>query len=157
MPNNSEESNNPFSPDVPISTLESVLDQFIAWRKSRKRGARIPDSLWSQALSLSDTYSVGQITSRLGLGWESFHKRLCQKQGAVYDAKKKSKCHESSSAASFVELKVSEMGFGHPSPSPCLLELCSPSGSVLRLYASALSCANINLNSLIDKFFLSRD
>jgi len=58
--------------------LKKVQAQFIEWRKQRKFGVHIPESLWSQALSLCDTYSVGKITRTLGLSWECFQKRLCK-------------------------------------------------------------------------------
>jgi len=81
-PNASGELNSP--------TLKEVQEQFFEWRKQRKFGARIPETLWSHALSLS--------------------------------------------------------------PSPCLLEIAKPSGGSLRIYASAISFLNININGLIDKF-----
>lgn len=140
-------------------TLKEVQEQFIEWRKQRKFGVRIPEILWSHALSLSDSYPVGQITRTLGLGWESFHKRLCKKQGVVYHPTKKRKGNGNSSSSlstssPFIELKISESTCSNlsPSPSPCLLELANPSGGSLRIYASAVSFLNININGLIDKF-----
>jgi len=152
------------TPKVNSSTLETVKEQFIAWRNHRKRGDRIPESLWSQALSLSDTYSVAQIIRILGLGWESYHKRLNKKRGIPYQPKKR-KCKLSQSQSqpqsqpqpSFIELKVSETDLGTPtlSHSPCLIELANPSGGRLRIYASAASF--LDINCLIDKFFSSQD
>jgi hypothetical protein len=148
--------------ELNIPTLEEVQEQFIEWRKQRKFGVRIPETLWSHALSLSDSYPIGQITRTLGLGWESFHKRLCQKQGVVYQPTKKRKGNgypspSLSTSSPFIELKISESSCSNispssPSQSPCLLELANPSGGSLRIYASAVSFLNININGLIDKF-----
>ncbi len=49
-PTASVELNNP--------TLEEVQEQFFEWRKQRKFGARIPETLWSHALSLSNLKKV---------------------------------------------------------------------------------------------------
>lgn len=136
--------------------LEKVQAQFFEWRKQRKFGVRIPESLWSQALSLSDTYPVGQITRSLGLGWESFQKRLCKKRGLPYQPKK-SKCKFSPPHPPFIELKVSETDSGNLSLSPCLIELANPLGGSLRIYASAVSFLDININGLIDKFLSPQD
>jgi hypothetical protein len=147
--------------DLNSPTLDKVEEQFIEWRKHRKFGIRIPESLWSQALSLCDTYSVGKITRTLGLSWECFQKRLCKSRGVPYQSKK-SKCKLSASKYSppFIELKVSEPKLGNPSPclspsSPCLIELTNPAGGSLRIYASAVSLLDINLNGLVDKFLSS--
>lgn len=144
-------------------TLKEVQEQFIEWRKQRKLGVRIPETLWSHAISLSDSYPVGQITRTLGLGWESFHKRLCQKQGVVYQPAKRRKENGNpssslSTSSPFIELKISESTCSNlsSSPSPCLLELANPLGGSLRIYASAVSFFNININGIVDKFFSSQ-
>lgn len=145
--------------DLNSPTLEKVQEQFFEWRKHRKFGVRIPESLWSQALSLCDTYSVGKITRSLGLSWEGFQKRLCKSRGLPYQPKK-SKCKFSASPPPFIELKVSEPKLCNPSPStlsPCLIELANPAGCSLRIYASAVSLLDININGLIDKFLSSQD
>ena len=59
--------------------LEAVRQQFEKWRGQRKRGARIPQSLWQKAVGLSDRHSAGEIARVLGLHYG----RLKQRIGAL--------------------------------------------------------------------------
>ena len=46
-------------------TLEKAQDQFAAWRKTRKKRGSIPEKLWNVATSLSESYTVHQISKEL--------------------------------------------------------------------------------------------
>jgi len=145
-------------------SLESVEEKFQSWRSTRKRGERIPSSLWEMAVSLADRYSVGLISRTLNLGWPSFQKRLCQKQGIPYKAPiAGTSGHVSESLASpFIEVKLSKNAntnqYGTSSPlapsncSPCIVELTNPSGGSLKIYSPAVEHLDINLNLVIERF-----
>ena len=57
-------------------SLEAVRQQFEKWRCERKRGARIPQSLWQTALGLSDRHPVGEIARVLGLHYGRLKQRV---------------------------------------------------------------------------------
>lgn len=50
--------------------------EFDSWRASRKRGARIPETLWNQVVSLTNDYSVNKLVKRLKLDPNSLKKRM---------------------------------------------------------------------------------
>ena len=52
--------------DVPES-LARGRERFEAWRRSRKVGARIPDSLWSLAVTLAESHGLSRTASALKL------------------------------------------------------------------------------------------
>ncbi len=145
-------------------SLESVEEKFRSWRLTRKRGERIPASLWEMAVSLAERYSVGRISRTLHLGWPSFQKRLCQKKGIPYKAPMTgaSGQHSKPSASPFIELKISKNAnaghCGSPSllapdnTSPCIVELTNPSGGSLKIYSPAVEQLDINLNLVIERF-----
>ena len=51
----------------PKLTLEKAQDQFAAWRKTRKKRGSIPEKLWNVATSLTEFYTVHQISKGLHL------------------------------------------------------------------------------------------
>ncbi len=56
-------------------TLEEVAEHFEQWRRSKKKGGRIPEQLWSEAIGLVGTYGVSQVTRTLRLGGTDLNKR----------------------------------------------------------------------------------
>jgi hypothetical protein len=59
----------------PNLTLPEVADHFQQWRSRKQPGARIPDHLWREAISLVGTYGTTQITRTLHLSSTDFNKR----------------------------------------------------------------------------------
>lgn len=57
-------------------SLETVRQQFEKWRNQRRRGARIPKSLWQTAVALSDRHSAGEIARVLGLHYGRLKQRI---------------------------------------------------------------------------------
>ena len=59
------------------SQLEAVQTQFSDWRKNRKgRRDRIPESLWDAAASLSDGFSINELSKTLRLNHSSLKERV---------------------------------------------------------------------------------
>lgn len=57
--------------------LEAVQTQFSDWRKNRKgRRDRIPESLWDAAASLSNGFSVNELSRALRLNHSSLKERV---------------------------------------------------------------------------------
>ena len=56
-------------------TLEEVAERFEQWRRNKKKGERIPEQLWSEAIGLVGTYGVSQVTRILRLSGTDLNKR----------------------------------------------------------------------------------
>jgi hypothetical protein len=56
-------------------TLEEVAEHFEQWRRNKKKGKRIPEHLWSEAVGLVSTYGVSQVTRTLRLSGSDLNKR----------------------------------------------------------------------------------
>lgn len=61
--------------------LEAVRQQFEKWRSQRKRGTRIPQSLWQNAVGLSDRHTAGEIARVLGLHYGRLKQRISALDG----------------------------------------------------------------------------
>ena len=53
--------------------LERVKARFAAWRKTRIRGARIPERLWSAAAKVAGDIGVCQTAKSLRLDYYALH------------------------------------------------------------------------------------
>ena len=67
-------------------TLEEVAEHFEQWRGSKKRGDRIPEQLWSEALGLVQTYGVSRVARTLRLGGQDLNKRRGIRKGGARKA-----------------------------------------------------------------------
>ena len=83
-------------------TLEAVAEHFAQWRSSKRRGDRIPEPLWQEAVDLLDRYRISQVTHTLRLSGADLNKRRgitargrCRKSAAV---------KENDASATFVEV-----------------------------------------------------
>ena len=56
-------------------TLEEVGEHFAQWRRNKKKGERIPQSLWDEAIDLVETHGVSQVTRTLHLSATDLNKR----------------------------------------------------------------------------------
>jgi hypothetical protein len=56
-------------------TLEEVAEHFAQWRRNKKKGERIPQPLWHEAIELVDTHGVSQVTRTLRLSATDLNKR----------------------------------------------------------------------------------
>ena len=55
--------------------LQAVAEHFEAWRRDKKKGERIPDGLWSEAIALLSDYSLSEVVRTLRLCGEDLKKR----------------------------------------------------------------------------------
>jgi hypothetical protein len=56
-------------------TLETAAEHFEQWRRNKKKGERIPETLWSEAIALVGRYGVSQVTRTLRLSGTDLNKR----------------------------------------------------------------------------------
>lgn len=56
--------------------LSEVQSQFERWRQSRKRGTRIPETLWRAAVEAAGKRGVSKTAQTLGLDYYALKKRL---------------------------------------------------------------------------------
>ncbi len=75
------------TPPVPATSLATVKLQFKAWRETRKQKSRIPDELWTAAVSLSYRYSIHRISKALHVNHSALRDRVsaCKPTGTGPD------------------------------------------------------------------------
>ena len=61
--------------DIPKSLVRG-RDRFEMWRRSRKVGARIPDELWSLAVTLAEAHGLSGTASALKLDYHRLKNRV---------------------------------------------------------------------------------
>lgn len=98
--------------------IEKVRERFEGWRKTRKRGTKIPEDLWASAINLVDTHSLSEICQWLRVEYNQLKKRIEKNQGIVEN-----------SSAGFVELNLSPM---MPGPE-CVIEVERSDGARMRM------------------------
>ena len=59
----------------PMLTLEEVAQHVEQWRGTKKKGERIPQQLWNEALGLVDTYGISRVSRTLRLSYTELDKR----------------------------------------------------------------------------------
>jgi hypothetical protein len=95
------------------------------WRRTRRRGSRIPGELWTRAVELATREGTLKTARRLGLDYLSLKKRRM-----LLDAEPPGRCSEAESpAATFVELLAPLGG----TIAECALEVLSTQGARLRV------------------------
>lgn len=104
------------------SELETARRRFERWRRIRKRGERIPKSLWASAVRVAESCGVDRTAAILRVAGE----RLLQHMEASRETDKPNAT--TPGPAAFVELP-SAMSIG----SECVLELEDADGLVMRV------------------------
>jgi len=57
-------------------TLETVHNQFEAWRKRRRCRSAIPESLWQAAIGLCEEHSICEVSRMLRLNYNALKNRV---------------------------------------------------------------------------------
>jgi len=112
--------------DLP-GPLEGLRRRFEKWRRGRKAPARIPESLWSAAVKMADTYGLCRTARALAVEYYALKKRLGQQSAAVGGMR------EVGALAAFVELPHPESA----NACTCTLELEDTAGSKMRVHLKA--------------------
>ena len=107
--------------------LERARSRFQAWRGRRKRGTRIPQSLWTVAVRLAKTHGVCRAATALGLDYYSLKKRT-----------ESPATPRQSDGPAFVELAAPAMVAKR-----CQVELDNGSGATMRVQLVSYDAADI--------------
>ena len=124
-------------------TLEAVAEHFEQWRRRKKKGERIPEQLWGEAIELLSRYGISQITRTLRLSGADLNKR----RGVRGIARR---CRQGADPeAAFVEIEHTDVaqasGLNVAAP---WLELQRPDGLRLRIHPGGSG----ELLVLVDRF-----
>jgi hypothetical protein len=106
--------------EVPAD-LSGVAERLERWRQGRKRGDRIPATLWGEAAELASRYGVNRTARALGLDYYHLKKRV----------KTSSRTGPRKSAADvrFEELPASAFA----APLECVIQFENSAGARLRI------------------------
>ena len=104
--------------EIPTSLVRG-RDRFEAWRRSRKVGARIPDKLWSLAVTLAEAHGLSRTASALKLDYHGLKNRVAGRN-----------CDLSPVAPAFVELTRSPV----VSATECVMEIEDGLGARMRVH-----------------------
>ena len=123
-------------------TLEEAAEHFEQWRKSKKKGERIPEPLWSEAIALVGTYGVSQVTRTLHLSGTDLNKR----RGIIGTGKRRA---GTGGKTAFVEVDpgLVDQALG-PQASAAWMELERPDGLRLRIGPTG----GADLLAVLDRF-----
>jgi hypothetical protein len=113
--------------------LEGVQRQFERWRRTRKVGSHIPDSLWASAVEAASAYGIHRTARALRLEYYSLKKRVGGEPAAV------GKVAEGSAVATFLELPPSAQA----ASCQCTLELESASGAKMRVHLQGFEAPDL--------------
>ena len=105
-------------------TLEEVAEHFAQWRRNKKKGERIPQPLWHEAIELVDTHGVSQVTRTLRLSATDLNKR----RGMVGASQRR---QVPVAEATFVEVERAHNSV--PNAEAMWMELERPDGMRLRI------------------------
>ena len=101
--------------EVPAA-LSRLAQRFIAWRRRRARGERIPQSLWNAAVKMAGKYGLNLTARVLKLDYYSLKKRL-------------ESADEATPSSTFVELPSSPLV-----SSECVIEWEDAAGARMRVH-----------------------
>ena len=100
-------------------------ERFDKFRKKHKGYRRLPESLWSAAVKLTQTYGVNRTARTLRLDYSGLKKRLESTVPATPS--------DTVSGSGFIELLPSEL----TAASECALECRRPDGATIRIHLKA--------------------
>ncbi len=99
--------------------LGDVQSQFERWRQSRKRGTRIPETLWQAAVEAAEEYGVSKTAQALGLDYYGLKKRV-ESPDEISES-------EPAAEREFLEIPL------FASAADCVLEMVDAEGTRLRV------------------------
>ena len=113
---------------TPTLTMAEVAVRFEAWRAQKRRGERIPEQLWSEAIALVKDYGLSPVTRRLRLSGRDLNQRRAMPGSGRRRARR------AEAPARFVELTPEVVVQAQRRQStPGCLELIRPDGLRLRI------------------------
>jgi hypothetical protein len=131
------------APNESPLTLETAAAHFAQWRRNKKKGERIPEQLWGEAIDLVGRYGVSQVTRALRLSGTDLNKR----RGMVGTGQRRRGQGEKTA---FVEIDpaVVDPAVGPQASATAWMELERPDGLRLRIHPREGN----ELLALVDRF-----
>ena len=120
-------------------TLEAVAEHFERWRRNKKRGDRIPQPLWDEAIGMVETHGVSRVTRTLRLSTTDLNKR----RGIVRASQRR---RTSIAETAFVEVEQTPIPVSDTEA--VWMELERPDGMRLRIRPSP----GVEMLALVDRF-----
>ena len=118
--------------------LEGVRGRFERWRRTRKVGTRIPESLWNAAVRMAGEYGVNRTAKTLRVNYYALKKRT-EREAAVAD-----KADAGGTAAPFIELAPCDFPADlRASTFQCMLELEDCGRAKMRVHLKGASAAEV--------------
>lgn len=114
--------------DSAAQDLARGAERFRAWRRVRKRGARIPEPLWALAVRLGAKHGVCRTASVLGLDYYALKKRAAAAEGELRPA-----------APAFVELPAASL----VAVRECVFEIGDGAGATLRVQLKGYEASEV--------------
>ena len=115
---------------APGNQLERVQSRFELWRKTRKHGSPIPETLWAAAVELAREHGVHRTARALRLNYYSLKERLPAVAGRP--------CSSPNQAA-FVEL----LSAGANGLSACTIEMENAQGGKMKIHLPGLGSPDL--------------
>jgi hypothetical protein len=116
---------------VTEANIEKVVVELEQWRKNKKGGERIPESLWEAAVDLTRHYSIYHVSRRLRLSYADLKKR-------VHNSKE-----EEPGSCKFIELTPAQVV---ASGGECIIEMHRRDGAGMKITVrGAMDCDLIEL------------
>jgi hypothetical protein len=123
---------------IPVR-LERTREQFERWRKTRRRGTRIPERLWNAAVKMAGRYGINRTASTLGIDYYSLKKRAQPAQPYKVLSRRAAKSPSRKRPAStFVEFSAVPVG-----TTECLIELEKASGAKMRVHLKGVAVPDV--------------
>jgi hypothetical protein len=122
--------------------LEELEAQFKEWREGRRRGERIPPSLWDAAAELARDHGVPRVANRLRLNAAFLTRRLASPVAG--------QAQPEAAEPEFVELltapaapAIAPAAGGHEAAADCVVELHNARGATMRVELNAGALAGL--------------
>lgn len=127
-------------------TLEEAAEHFERWRMHKRKGDRIPEKLWSEAVGLVSTYGVSRVARTLRLGGRDLNKRRAMTEAVRNEA-------ASGGETPFVEMDPVELEpVAGPESTALWMELERADGMRLRIRA----VHGVDMLGLVERFMETR-
>lgn len=127
-------------------TLEVVAEHFEQWRRRKRKGDRIPEQLWREAVGLVGSYGVSRVTATLRLSGTDLNKRR-----GIIEAGRNEKA--SGAEPPFVEMYPVELeSVVRPESATVWMELERADGMRLRIRAAH----GVDMLGLVERFMEPR-
>jgi hypothetical protein len=125
------------APSLP-SDLKAAIKRFEEWRATRTVRSRVPESLWSLAVSVAKTHGIWRVAKALRVNYEGLKRRVTAKKFPT---------PKEESFSPFVELDLSRSFH----PKECIIELEERDGPKMTIHLKGTD--SIDVIGLSKSFF----